>query len=117
MTSTPTGGHAQAGLLLFCGVFGNVRDEDVRTTIGSLPALCAPGATVVWTRGRRSRSDRTAADDGPAAVRSCFAAAGFAELAFSAPDDATFSVGAHRLSVAPAAAATGVGGRLFTFVR
>lgn len=36
-------------LVLLCGVFANVDLVDAGRTIGLLAALCAPGATVVWT--------------------------------------------------------------------
>src|SRR5215472_12143458 len=42
-----------AGLLLACGIFGNVSDEDIKRTVGFLPALCAPGGWVIWTRHPR----------------------------------------------------------------
>ena len=42
-----------AELVLVCGVFGNISDADIRHTIGTLPSLCAPDATVIWTRHRR----------------------------------------------------------------
>lgn len=43
-----------AGILLLCGIFGNVSDADIERTAAAAPALCAPGATVIWTRHRRS---------------------------------------------------------------
>lgn len=100
-----------ADLVLFCGVFGNVTDDDVRQCVSALPRLCAPGATVLWTRGRDADGGLTGADS----ARAAFAGAGFAELAFTAPDDAGFGVGAHRLAVDPAPWRAGQ--RLFTFVR
>jgi hypothetical protein len=100
-------GAVPADLLLVCGVFGNVSDGDVGRTVTLLPALCAPGATVVWTRHRR-------APDLTAAIRGWFATAGFDEVAFDAPPDTYFGVGVHRLAVAPAPFEPGV--RLFTFV-
>ena len=45
-------GLVPADLVLACGVFGNITDEDVRRTIQCLPQLCAAGGTVIWTRGR-----------------------------------------------------------------
>src|SRR5690242_10949974 len=42
-----------ADLVLVCGVFGNITDDDMFHTVGRLPMLCAPGATVIWTRHRR----------------------------------------------------------------
>ncbi len=46
-------GAVPADLVLLVGVFGNIGDADVRGTVEALPELCAPGATVIWTRGRR----------------------------------------------------------------
>ena len=34
---------APADLVLLCGIFGNVSDNDVRATIGAAPQLCGPG--------------------------------------------------------------------------
>ena len=45
-------GMVPAYLVLVCGVFGNMTDDDVRRTIGYCTQLCAYGGTVVWTRGR-----------------------------------------------------------------
>ena len=45
-------GMVPAYLVLACGVFGNITDDDVRRTIGYCTQLCAHGGTVVWTRGR-----------------------------------------------------------------
>ena len=42
-----------ADLVLLCGIFGNVSDADVRTTVEASRQLCAPGAAVIWTRHRR----------------------------------------------------------------
>jgi hypothetical protein len=95
-----------ADLLLVCGVFGNIPDEDIRTTIELLPTLAAPGATVVWTRHRRS-------PDLTPDIRRWFAEAGFAEHAFTSPGEHSFAVGVHWLT-APARPYEG-DRRLFTF--
>ena len=42
-----------ADVLLLCGIFGNVSDRDIQHTVQASPALCRPGATVIWTRHRR----------------------------------------------------------------
>ena len=101
-------GCAPADLLLLCGVLGNVTDEDAASTIAALPGLCAPEATVVWTRHRRE-------PDLTPAIRGWFTAAGYAEESFTAPDDALWSVGVHRLTVPPRP--LGARRRLFSFVR
>ncbi len=94
-TTASYGGAVPADLVLMCGVFGNVTDEDVRGTVAALPSLCAHGATVVWTRGRFSSGDLTPE------IRAWFAEEGFAEVSFDAPADATYCVGAHRLDRRP----------------
>jgi hypothetical protein len=100
-------GIAPVELLLACGIFGNVSDDDIRHTIECLPMLCAPRATVVWTRHRM-------APDLTPRVRAWFEAAGFEEVAFETPAGTEFvGVGVHRLAVAPRALEPGV--RLFTF--
>ncbi len=101
-------GAAPADLVLMAGVFGNITDADVETTIRGLPSLCHQGATVIWTRTRR-------APDLTGRIRTWFGDAGFAEVAFHAPEDVLFSVGVHRLERDPP---PWVGeGRMFRFVR
>lgn len=106
-TTSAYTGAVPADILLVCGVFGNIADEDVRNTIELLPTLCAPGATVVWTRGRFA-SDLTPV------IREWFTANGFVELAFVAIPDTIASVGADRLTAAPQAFVPDV--TLFTFL-
>jgi putative methyltransferase len=100
-------GAVPADLVVACGIFGNVSDDDIAGTIAALPQLCAPAATVLWTR-RRHPPDATPG------IRARFEAAGFAELAFVAPPDAFFSVGAHQLMAAPQPLVSGV--RFFEFL-
>jgi hypothetical protein len=100
-------GAVPADLVLFVGVFGNIVDADIRSTVAALPQLCAPDATVIWTRTRE-------APDLTPTLRGWFAEAGFVEEAFDAPDGVRFSVGVHRLTAAPQALGDA---RLFTFVR
>jgi hypothetical protein len=59
--------------------------------VAAAPALCAPGGTVIWTRHRRP-------PDLTPLVREWFAAAGFAEVAFEAPETGStlIGVGVHR---------------------
>lgn len=104
-----------ADVLLACGVFGNVRDEDVAATVAALPALLAHGARVVWTRGQRVPQDPTEVDGDPSlVVRDLFVAAGFEEVSFVRPADAGFRVGVHRWPGQDGRPEQGV--RLFTFV-
>ena len=46
-------GAVPADLVLACGVFGNISDEDIEKTLKALPMFSAPRATVIWTRHRR----------------------------------------------------------------
>jgi len=46
-------GAVPADLVLLCGIFGNVPDEDVRRTISAARQFCDAGARVIWTRHRR----------------------------------------------------------------
>ena len=96
-----------ADVLLLCGIFGNVSDEDVRGTVSNAARLCAPGATVLWTR-RREPPDRTPA------IREWFAEAGFEEVAFDSPGPDRFALGTHRLIAPPLAYEPDT--RLFTFL-
>jgi hypothetical protein len=106
-TTNAYAGAVPADIVLVCGVFGNITDDDVQCTIKSLPALCAPGATVIWTRG-------TFAPDLTPLVREWFTANGFSELAFVAIPETTAAVGAHRLAAAPQPFVPDVS--LFTFL-
>ena len=97
-----------ADVLLLCGIFGNVSDEDIKFTIEAASTMCRPGGTVIWTRHRRP-------PDLTPQIRAWFAASGFDELAFDALDteDRLMTVGANRLR---RAATAGLPGRaLFTF--
>ena len=81
-----------ADVLLLCGIFGNVSDEDIKFTVEAASAMCRPGGTAIWTRHRRP-------PDLTPQIRAWFAASGFEELAFDELDteDRLMSVGANRL--------------------
>jgi hypothetical protein len=97
-----------ADLVLACGIFGNVTDEDVARTVACLPQLCDTGGTVVWTRHRKP-------PDLTVDIRRWLSEQGFEEVAFEGPPDAAFGVGAHRLVAPRSPLRPGV--RLFTFRR
>src|SRR5262245_42408366 len=101
-----------ADVLLLCGIFGNVSDHDARRTALAAAAMCAPGATVIWTRHRRP-------PDLTPQLRSWFVAAGFAEVAFDALPNAMSSVGVARRPAGMRTRAAGPvpDGRLFAFRR
>jgi ubiquinone/menaquinone biosynthesis C-methylase UbiE len=85
-----------ADIVLVCGVFGNISAADIKHTIQAMRGFCAPGGHVVWTRHRRP-------PDLTPTIRADFAEAGFAELAFEAPEGTVAAVGHQRLDreVAP----------------
>ena len=105
-TTSAYEGMVPCDLVLACGVFGHAVDEDIRDLIRHLPELCAPGATVVWTRGAFG-SDRRPV------IRNWFVEAGFEEIGFTSGDGG-WGVGANRLAAEPRPYRAGV--RLFTFV-
>ena len=105
-------GFLPADLVLTCGVFGNIRDEEIRGTVSRMPSFCATGGTVIWTRHRRP-------PDLTPSVREWFSLAGFEELSFVAPAGRVLSVGCHRLSGNPCSARSSALDpdlRLFEFV-
>lgn len=101
-------GAVPADVVVACGIFGNISADDIRNFAKLLPMLCAPNATVIWTRHRRP-------PDLTPQVRAWFVDAGFEEVAFESPDErGVVGVGVHRLVTAPRRFESGV--RLFTFV-
>ncbi len=98
-------GAVPADAVLLCGLFGNISQADIANTIGHLSSLCAPAASVIWTRHRHP-------PDLTPYVRETFEQAGFGELAFE--DSPPFGVGANRLLTEPQPFEAGV--RLFEFV-
>jgi hypothetical protein len=103
-----------ADVLLLCGIFGNVSEDDVRRTVLAATAMCVPGATVIWTRHRR-------APDLTPQLRAWFTEAGFDEVAFDElPAAPLAGVGVARWPTAarPSAPPGSLpDGRLFTFRR
>ena len=99
-------GLVPARLVLACGVFGNITDEDVARTIRYCAGLCAAGGTVVWTRGRGE-------PDLIPQICEWFAAEGFELLGVSEPGT-RWGVGAHRFAGTPRPLPAGE--QMFTFV-
>ena len=92
-------GLIPASLVLACGVFGNITDEDVARTIRCCTGLCTSGGTVVWTRGRGE-------PDLVPQICGWFAAEGFALVGLSEPVGFSepgkhWAVGAHRFEGQP----------------
>jgi hypothetical protein len=87
-------GAVPADLVLACGIFGNITDADIESTIAALPRLCARDAIVIWTRHRK-------APDLTPQIRRWFARSGFDEVSYRDPPKAMFAVGSNRLAVSP----------------
>ena len=102
-------GAVPAEIVLLVGIFGNISDDDLWRLLAFAPQLCAPGATLLWSRGLDG-SDRN--DQ----VRVRLADAGFTELdyATSGGDDQS-ALGVVRYDGSPVALQPGQ--PLFTFLR
>jgi hypothetical protein len=98
-----------ADIVLACGIFGNISDQDLERTVRNLSMLCRAGASVIWTRHRND-------PDLTPRIRSWFAESGFEELSFDAIDNESKSgIGTVRLNGAPLPFEHGF--RFFTFTR
>lgn len=86
---------APVDLLLLCGIFGNVADDDVRRTVAAVPTLCRSGAVVLWTRHRRT-------PDLTPTIRRWFDAAGCTSISLRTEGTGLhgWAVGAERLGPA-----------------
>ena len=100
-------GAVPADLLLACGIFGNISDDDIAATVRAMPAFLAPGGYVIWTRHRGEPDLVPIIDD-------WFADAGFVRIFVSEPEH-QYGVGVHRLVAEPQPLPEGA--HLFTFVR
>jgi len=99
-------GMAPADIVLFCGVFGNISDEDVERTVSHYCAqLCKPGAKVIWTRHRRE-------PDMVPKICEWFEHNNFDGVWLSEPGP-SFAVGVHRYVGEPRE--LDLGGQMFTF--
>jgi len=98
-----------ADIVLACGIFGNISDQDLERTVRNLSMLCQTGASVIWTR-HRNEPDLTPR------IRSWFAESGFEELSFDAIDNESKSgIGTVCLIAEPLPFQPGF--RFFTFTR
>lgn len=102
-------GLVPADLVLLSGIMGNISPADIAVLVDAAPQLCAPGATLIWTRGAMDP------DLGPQ-IRGWFTDAGFTELVcHERVEGSLMRVGVVRYDGPPVPL---VGGRhLFTFLR
>lgn len=102
-------GLVPSDLVLLSGIMGNISAEDIERLAHTSRQLCAPGATVIWTRGVR---DPDLVPD----IRRWFTEAGFEELSCVEWIEGTgMRVGVNRLVVAPEPLVPGQ--TIFTFYR
>jgi hypothetical protein len=101
-------GAAPADVVLACGIFGNITDDEVERTIHFLPSLCAPGAWVIWTRVPRG-------DDILEQIDGWFTDAGFESRAVVVGEGEIFGAGAVQYRGEPRALEPGL--HLFDFFR
>ena len=109
-TTDAYAGAMPADLVLLVGIMGNIPDEDLWRLIDASPQLCAPGAHLIWSRGR----DEEDLND---QVRARYAAAGFAELAYATHDNADGRIGLGLVRYDGPPVALEPRHRLFRFVR
>ncbi len=88
-------GACPADLVMTCGVFGNVTEEDIRAMIASWRFLLARGGTVIWTRGALPGNDLRPL------VRAWVREAGFVEVAFDGEPPPSDGVGVAKLVAEP----------------
>lgn len=102
-------GAVPADVVLLVGIMGNIGNDDLWRLVAASPQLCAPGATLIWSRGLDG-SDRN--DQ----VRARYGAAGFTEVAYETSGEAGGAAfGVVRYDGPPVPLAPGR--RFFTFTR
>ncbi|MFL6205123.1 MAG: SAM-dependent methyltransferase [Acidimicrobiales bacterium] len=101
-------GAIPGDLVLACGIFGNISDADIETTIRFLPSLCAPGAWVIWTRHPRDA-------DLFQRLQAWLVESDLEAVELEVSDEQAWGVGANRLVGEPPPFAPGQ--QLFTFTR
>lgn len=99
-------GMVPADLVLMCGVFGNITDEDIARTIGYARQLCRRDGFLVWTRHRNP-------PDLVPQICQWLAQVGFEQQWLSEPG-VGYGVGVHRYRGEPRPLARGE--RMFTFI-
>jgi hypothetical protein len=98
-------GAVPADVVLLCGVFGNVSDDDIARTVRAMPGFVAAGAHVIWTRHRGE-------PDAVPSINAWFTEQDF-ELVWLSDKDAGYGVGVHRFTGVPQTLLAGQS--LFTF--
>ena len=95
-------------LLLLCGIFGNISEQDIALTVAASPAMLRPGGTMIWTRGSTEPDLRPT-------IRQRIANAGLCETVFDSEPEG-FGVGMANKPPHPSRDPP-LPPRLFTFLR
>jgi Methyltransferase domain len=95
-------------LLMLCGIFGNISEADIRSTVDAARATVSRGGHVIWTRGYFDDQDLRPQ------IRAWFIDAGFAEISFDS-EPTGYGIGVNRQT--SDADAAPLPDRLFSFVR
>jgi hypothetical protein len=101
-------GAVPEDLVLMCGVFGNLTEDDLERTCRYCTQLCRTGGTLVWTQGRGPAPDRVSR------ICAWLEEHGF-ERFWLTPSDVGYGVGVHRFAGVPRP--LDAGERMFTFLR
>ena len=96
-------------LLMLCGIFGNISDADIATTVNATPQLVAPGGFVIWTRGSFEPDRREQ-------IRAWFRECGCDEISYDAEPNG-YGVGVVQRPMSTRTPSEPPTGRLFTFTR
>ena len=108
-TTDAYAGLVPADLVLLSGIMGNISAEDIERLIHVSRQFCAPGATVLWTRGAQEL-------DLGQNIRRWFSEAGYAEIACQEGIEGTgMRVGVEQFTGAPEPLRPGE--PVFTFYR
>ncbi len=96
-------------LLMLCGIFGNISDADIATTVNATPQMVAPGGFVIWTRGSFEPDRREQ-------IRAWFRECGCDEISYEAEPNG-YGVGVVQRPMSTTTPLEPPTGRLFTFTR
>ncbi|MNQ86568.1 hypothetical protein D3C85_1017660 [compost metagenome] len=96
-----------ADLILLCGIFGNITNEDILNTIESLAQLSKQGTRVVWTRNLRH-------PEVVPMIRHSFIANDFKEVDYRTTSDDLYAIGIYEFQGLPQRLNDA---RLFKFVK
>jgi hypothetical protein len=99
---------SRADLILLCGVFGNISNDDIRNTIEALPQLAKQGTKVIWTRHLRQ-------PEAVPVIQNLFITNGFSEVGFRTTDDQSYAIATYEFHGSPEPLENNA--KLFTFIK